>query len=125
MRQLPSNTPDLPRSRVKLASAACGLMLTVLVAAPALADVTSPILSGLAWRSGATGGGFPCLAQLRGRQLDANHVFLTHQSFPALVKNAGNLAGAAKAAPLLVVSLPLLTSDTHGQFAQCAAGSFD
>src|SRR5689334_21590284 len=44
--------------------AAGGLLLAALAAAPALADVTTPILSGLAWRSGATGGAFPCLAQL-------------------------------------------------------------
>ena len=33
--------------------------------------------------------------------------------------------GTAKKAPLWVVSLPLLTLDTQGQFAQCAAGTFD
>ena len=33
--------------------------------------------------------------------------------------------GQARKAPLSVVSLPLLTTDTQGQFAQCAAGSFD
>jgi beta-mannanase len=31
----------------------------------------------------------------------------------------------ARLAPLSVVSLPLLTTDTQGQFAQCAAGAFD
>src|SRR4051794_4861526 len=101
------------------------LLVATLAAGPAAAaDVTTPIVSGLAFRSGATGAS-PCLAALRGRGLDANHVFLTHQSFPLLVGNAGRLAGAAKQAPLLVVSLPLLTADTHAQFSQCAAGAFD
>src|SRR4051794_23324032 len=104
-----------------------GLILAAatLGAGPAVAaDVNTPIISGIAFRSGATGAS-PCLAALRGRKLDVNHVFLTHQSFPLLVKNAGALAGAAKAAPLLVASVPLLTADTHAQFAQCAAGAFD
>src|SRR4051812_42385960 len=65
------------------------------------ADVNPPIISGIAFRSGATGES-PCLAALRGRKLDVNHVFLTLQSFPLLVKNAGGLGGGAKAAPLLV-----------------------
>src|SRR3954447_23386203 len=91
-----------------------------LAAGPAVAaDVNTPIISGIAFRSGATGAS-QCLAALRGRKLDVNHVFLTHKSFPLLVKNAGALAGAAKAAPLLVASVPLLTADTHAQFAQCA-----
>src|SRR5689334_20926388 len=97
-----------------------GLVLAAALAAgPAVAaDVDTQIISGLTWPSGATGAS-PCLAALRGRKLDANHVFLTHQSFPLLVGNASHLQGAAKLAPLLVVSLPLLTSDTHAQFSQC------
>ncbi len=104
-----------------------GLILAAatLAAGPAVAaEVNTPIISGIAFRSGATGAS-QCLAALRGRKLDVNHVFLTHKSFPLLVKNAGALAGAAKAAPLLVASVPLLTADTHAQFAQCAAGAFD
>src|SRR3954447_14725940 len=100
-----------------------GLILAAATLAVA-ADVNTPIVSGIAFRSGATGAS-PCLAAMRGRKLDVNHVFLTHKSFPLLVKNAGALAGAAKAAPLLVASVPLLTADTHAQFAQCAAGAFD
>jgi len=52
------------------------LLVLLAAAAPARARVDSPILSGLLWRSGATGGGFPCLAQLRDRPLDANTVGL-------------------------------------------------
>jgi hypothetical protein len=109
------------------ARAALGLALAALAAPAALADVGTPIVSGLAWRSGATGGGFPCLARLRGRPLDAGTVFLTHASFPAMVRQAagGWARGTAARAPLWVVSVPLLTDDTRGQFAQCAGGAFD
>ena len=84
--------------------------------------------SRLAWRSGATTGGFPCLAQLRGRPLDAVTTFVPHdKGFAGMVAfTAGAYWRAnARLAPLLVVSLPLLTNDTRGQFAQCAAGAFD
>src|SRR3954452_18449656 len=102
------------------------LLAAALAAGPAAAaDLARPIVGGLSWRSGATGGGFPCLAQLRGRPLDALTTFITHASFPAMVAQTGGAwaRGTAKQAPLWVVSLPLLTDDTRGQFAQCAAGT--
>src|SRR4051794_30674819 len=111
-----------------LASVAGGLLLAALTAAPALADVAPPILPGLPWRSGATVGAFPCLAQLRGRALDAVNTFVPpNQGFAGMVTfTAGSFWRAqARKAPLAVVSLPLLTLDTQGQFAQCAAGAFD
>src|SRR4051794_28374694 len=91
------------------------------------AALATSVPSRLAWRSGATGGGFPCLAQLRGRPLDALTTFITHASFPAMVAQTGGAwaRGTARQAPLWVVSLPLLTDNTRGQFAQCAAGAFD
>ncbi len=103
------------------------LLALLAAAAPARARVDSPILSGLLWRSGATGGGFPCLAQLRDRPLDANTVYLNHDSFEAMQRQSGGLWArvSAKAAPLWVVSAPLLTTSTKGQFAQCGAGAFD
>src|SRR5690348_5376109 len=92
----------------------------------AAADVNTQILSGLTWRSGATGGGFPCLAQMRGRQLDANTIFIAPPSFAEMVQNTGSWVRlAAGKAPLLVVSLALLPGQNKGQFAQCAAGQFD
>jgi hypothetical protein len=106
-----------------------GLLLAALATATtALADINTPILSGLAWRSGSVGGGFPCLAQLRGRALDAVVTFVPpDQGFAKMVSfTAGSFwRGNARLAPLSVVSLPLLTTDTQGQFAQCAAGAFD
>src|SRR5689334_10739286 len=108
----------------RLLAAAGGLLLT---AAPvALADITSPTISGLAWRSGATDGGFPCLAVLRGRALDAINVYLAPASYADMVKNSGAWVQRYGAkAPLLVVSTALLPKNNKGQFAQCAAGAFD
>jgi hypothetical protein len=126
MQQFSSNTTDFPKSRARkrrAVSAAGGLMLTTLAATPALADVNTPILSGLKWRSGASGNA-QCLATLRGRAMDAANIFLGHISFPALVKQTTGMR-APKGVPLLVASLPLLTNDTKGQFAQCATGAFD
>src|SRR5689334_9035152 len=99
--------------------------LAALAATPAIAaDVTTPIVSGLAFRSGASYG-TDCLAQLRNRPLDVVLSFLGHKSFPALPGYAAAMARTAKKAPLWVVTVPLLTDDTRGQFAQCAAGAFD
>src|SRR3954451_20390017 len=82
----------------------------------------TPIVSGLSWRSGSTGDA--CLATLRGRALDAVNVFLGHTSFPGLARQTAGMR-PRQGIPLMVASLPLLTSDTRGQFAQCAAGAFD
>ena len=126
-----SNTSARPESCARprrVAVAAGGLLLAALTVAPALADISTPVLSGLAWRSGSVGGGFPCLAQLRNRALDAVVTFVPpDQGFAKMVSFTGGSfwRNNAKLAPLAVVSLPLLTTDTRGQFAQCAAGAFD
>ncbi|HEY0435950.1 MAG TPA: hypothetical protein VGC92_04875 [Phenylobacterium sp.] len=111
----------------RLVTATGGLALATLAAAPlARADITTPMIGGLPWRSGATSGGFPCLAQLRGRSLDALNEFIAPNAFTDMVKNTGTwLQGSATRAPLLVVSLALLPRNNAGQFAQCAAGAFD
>jgi hypothetical protein len=105
-----------------------GLLLAALAAGPATAaDLASPTVSALPWRSGSVGGGFPCLAQLRGRPLDAFTFFVDHTSFAAMVRQttSGNMRTLAAKAPAWVVSLPLLPSSNRSQFAQCAAGQFD
>jgi hypothetical protein len=106
---------------------AAGLLLAAPLGAAQAAggDLSSPMISGLSWRSGSVGGGFPCLAQLRGRPLDAKTIFVNHDSFPAMVQNTQGAASGAKEAPLWVVSLPLLPSKNRVQFAQCASGAFD
>jgi hypothetical protein len=112
-----------------LARPRCALLAGLLLAAPAAASaagIGTPVISGLAWRSGSTGGGFPCLADMRARALDALVQFLAPPSFDEMVKStAGWLRLSAKKAPLLVVSMALLPSNNKGQFAQCAAGAFD
>src|SRR4051812_2259881 len=102
------------------------LLAACLAAGPAAAaDLTVPSVSGLTWRSGASTNAFPCLAKLRGRALDASNLFLGPASFAGMIWATGGRQTEAGLAPLRVVSLPLLTSDTRGQFARCAAGGFD
>src|SRR5690349_7755907 len=83
--QYPFVSPERRTRMRRLASTAVGLLSATLAAAPALAGPATPVLSGLTWRSGSTAGGFPCLAQLRSRQLDASHVFLIDDDFPSMV----------------------------------------
>src|SRR3954447_23785180 len=122
--------PDRPprarrRGRASLASAA-QLTAALALAGQAHAAVTTPIISGLGWRSGTTTGGLPCLADLRGRPLDAVNVFLAPPSFDEMVqKSAAGVQRSGAKAPLLVVSMALVPKDNKGQFAQCAAGDFD
>src|SRR3954447_1973686 len=122
--------PDRPprarrRGRASLASAA-QLTAALALAGQAHAAVTTPIISGLTWRSGTTTGGFPCLADLRGRPLDAVNVYLAPPGFDQMVqKSAEWVQRYGAKAPLLVVSMALVPKDNKGQFAQCAAGDFD
>src|SRR3954452_20481670 len=87
--------------------------------------VSTPTVSGLAWRSGTAGD--PCLAQLRNRPLDVVTTYVPHDSFPAMVRftAGGYWRARARLAPLTVVSLPLLTSNTKRDFPHCASGAFD
>jgi hypothetical protein len=101
---------------------------TVLVGAATAADIKTPILSGLTWRSGSAPTGFPCLARLRGRALDVVTTFVPdNRGFAGMVAFTATAywRGNARMAPLAVVGLPLLTKNTRGQFARCAAGAFD
>ena len=114
------------RSRGRRA-ATLGLALAALAATPAArADITSPLLSSLSWRSGATYGGFDCLKQLRNRALDALNVYLAPATFPDMVRNSGAwVQRYGSKAPLLVVSMALVPQANKGQFAQCGNGAFD
>src|SRR3954451_22014146 len=129
LRKIVSNTVDrlTAGSRARRLVSAGGLALAALVAAPlARADITTPMLSSLPWRSGASDGGFPCLSDLRHRTLGAITIFIAPPSFAQMVKNTGSwVQQSATKAPLLVVSLALLPKNNAGQFAACAAGSFD
>ena len=130
MRHISSGIVDRRENRARarrVASVVSAVLSTTLAATSALAGPSTPILSSLGWRSGATDGGFPCLAQLRGRTLDVNHIFIIQSTFPAMVSQAGGAwaRGTARKAPLWVVSLALLPSGNAGQFDQCATGAFD
>ena len=114
------------RARRSLAAAG-GLLAATLAAVPAVrAEITSPLIAGLPWRSGATTGGFPCLADLRHRALDAINVYLAPRTFADMVKNSGSwIPQYGNRAPLEVVSMALLPAQNQGQFATCATGAFD
>src|SRR4051794_35887885 len=74
-----------------------------LLAAPVTAaDVGTPMVSGLAWRSGGRDG--DCLASLRGRRADVTMSFLHHNNFPEMVRysGAGFVQRLARKAPLWV-----------------------
>jgi hypothetical protein len=127
MRKFSSDAADrLPR-RVRarrVAAAAGGLLLTALVAA---GQALAGPMSGLAWPSGAKDG-LDCLAQLRGRAVDVTHVHVhvLGPDFPGLVQSSGGwLQLAARQAPVVLFSFALLPASNKGQFADCAAGTFD
>src|SRR4051812_19181135 len=126
---MPGTRRGARRPANPLARPRCALLAGLLLAAPAAASaagIGTPVISGLGWRSGSTGGGFPCIADMRARALDALVQFLAPPSFDEMVKStAGWMRLSAKKAPLLVVSMALLPSNNKGQFAQCAAGAFD
>jgi hypothetical protein len=110
---------------------ALALLASASLAGAALAGgpPATPTVSGLAWLSGSTeGDGSDCLGPFRNRSLDLGVNYVGHSSFAAMVsqtKPGGVFADTARKAPFWVVTLPLLTDDTKGQFAQCAAGAFD
>src|SRR5690242_3318549 len=93
------------RSRTRASTAPALLLATALAAATApaaRADVATPAVSGLAWRSGTSG--IPnCLAALRGRAVDAGTLFLGNASFPGLVWQTSTKRAYA-GPPLRVVS---------------------
>ena len=81
--------------------------------------------SGLPWLSGAKGD-LRCLAQLRHRPIDLVHVEVGGQSsFAVQVANVDAVLDSSPRVPNVLIGLALLTIDTKGQFAECAAGNFD
>ena len=96
--------PSAPTPARRLAAVA--LALAPALAAPAARAGGPPAASrpsGLGWVSGATAGGFPCLADLRGRPLDASHTYLTDTTFDGMVKQRARAGCSARRerAPLL------------------------
>src|SRR5690349_7166509 len=111
MRNAPASPSACPlgHTRAKRLACAAGLLVAALATtAVALADITTPVLSGLSWRSGASTGddNGACLARLRGRTLDANTYFVGPKCFAAMLSQTNSAAAQAEArlAPLWVVS---------------------
>ena len=99
-------------------------------AAPAVAaEVNTPVVSGLRWRSGASvDSPFVDFAGWRGRAIDANVVFVhTDDSWADLMGWLKDVRYkvSLKRSPLPVISLPMLPDEAARQFAACARGDFD
>jgi hypothetical protein len=108
------------------ALAAAGLALAALPPAPAAAaDVATPIVSGLAWRSGADGDAD--LGAWRGRPLDARLVFIAHKTWEEMFYKSSNryFVKNCNQRPLCVVSLVMFPDNVKYQFQACADGAFD
>jgi hypothetical protein len=86
--------------------------------------ISTPRVSGLAWRSGASCGqdGF---AGWRGRALDVG--FVEHDTWDLMYTHlrGGWFKSVVRRAPLAVVSLPMMPRSAKKQHAACAAGQFD
>src|SRR5690348_10885011 len=83
----PIEAEDLPPAPAPALAAPAGLPALAPAASLAIPPaLATSIPSRLAWRSGATHGGFPCLAQMRGRPLDAITTFVPpDQGFRGMV----------------------------------------
>src|SRR5690242_3276590 len=121
--------PSASRPARARALPALGLLLAAL--APAGRAAAAPLAgpaSGLPWLSGAKSN-LSCLAQLRGRPMDVQHFHVGSHgaTWDDQVAAAQRwVSGAIRSGPSVsLASFWLLTDGTKGQFARCAAGSFD
>ncbi len=90
------------------------------------ADVRTPVVSGLPWRSGASEeAGF---GDWRGRRLDVRVVFVPEDGTWAEMLSflrSGYFRNNCRQTPLCVVSIPLMTRAEWMQHRRCAGGEFD
>lgn len=94
--------------------------------------LTSPIVSGLGWRSGATYAD-AAFSDWRGRPVDVVHSFIPHRTWDEMKKQLqGRLARYVDNAPQISVSLVLfpdsevgVPADRPRKHAACARGEFD
>jgi len=120
-------TGAVPAALRRLSTVALLALAAALPAAAprAAAEVVTPIVSGLAWRSGADGdadiGGW------RGRPLDLRHVFIGHKTWEEMYAKSSSryFVTNCNQRPLCVASLAMFPDDVPYQFQACAAGSFD
>jgi hypothetical protein len=89
------------------------------------ASIDTPLVSGLAWRSGADGdhdiGGW------RGRPLDVRVIFVGHKSWDEMFQKSSSkyFKQSCNWTPFCVVSLAMFPDNVRYQFPACAAGAFD
>jgi hypothetical protein len=88
--------------------------------------VLGPIVSGLAWRSGASCGS-PEFEAWRGRRMDVTAIGIRQRSFELMAASLQDPVFRARVAstPQPVVNIPLLPKTEFKQHAACAAGRFD
>jgi hypothetical protein len=112
-------------SRLRALTAAAVLSLALPHAPASAADVATPIVSGLTWRSGADGD--YDLAGWRGRPLDTPVVFVAHKTWQMMFDKTASpyFAKSCNKTPFCVVSLVMFPDDVRYQFHACAAGAFD
>ena len=109
---------------------AAGLLLSLIAALlpgrVAASALTSEIVSGLQWRSGAAGTSV-AFGTWRHRALDVLVLYVPHQDWYGMSAyfQGKTLKNLSRWTPQTVVSLPMVPGSAKGQFAACAVGAFD
>jgi hypothetical protein len=100
-----------------------------LSSSPRAADVRTPIVSGLPWRSGASvDDPYIDFGRWRRRPIDVDVVFIGHRTWNEMRERitAGTIVRQGRSrAPLLAVSLALLPHEARKRHRACANGDFD
>jgi hypothetical protein len=113
--------------RVPLAGLTAAIAILASSAITSAADLSSPIVSGLPWRSGASCADSLYAFWRGGRRLDANVVFAPAASWTAMEDYAKSpsFRGKVGLSPQLVVSMPMMPKTAPKRHAACARGDFD
>ena len=110
-----------------LAALALGLLSWASASSPAAAaEVDTPNVSGLPWRSGVSSNGNSSgFAAWRDRPLDAKVLFAPHATWDQMTRQlrGGYFRKNCSETPLCVVSLAMFPKSANGQFGPCAGGS--
>jgi len=116
-----------PHHTARRLAAALATAVTAAGATASAADLGSPIVSGLPWRSGASCADAAYEAWRGGRGLDANVTFFPAASWAAMEGQAKTSSFRSKVglSAQLVVSLPMMPKTDPKRHAACARGDFD
>src|SRR3954453_7449699 len=104
-----------------------GLPVAPVIATAAFAaDLDSPIVSGLPWRSGMSCAG-PAQEAWRGRKLDVTVIFIPSDSWSVMLNRPKTAYFKSKLglAQELVISMPMMPNTEFKRHAACAQGAFD